>query len=69
MNLGFSVFLTKTALWDFDIRYKLKTIVKIAGIESMGKEIILISTVEYFEMKKLKESMLHTTKNKIIIIN
>ena len=39
MNLGFLFISPKTALCDFDIRYRLKVSNKIAGSISIGKEI------------------------------
>jgi len=67
MSVGWSVISSKTALCDFATRYKPKPSERIAGSKSTGKEINPIKTVEYLKIKKLKESIPHTTKNKIII--
>jgi hypothetical protein len=69
MSLGWSVIPLKTALCDFAIRYKPKPIERIAGSSSTGNEIKPTKTVEYLEIKKLKESIVHTAKNKIIIVS
>ena len=69
MSLVWSIDSLKTALWDFAIRYKPKPSARIVGSKSAGSENNLIKTVEYPKMKKLKESIIHTIKNKIIIVS
>jgi len=59
----------KTALCDFAMRYKPRTSERIAGSKSTGRENNPTKTVEYQEIKKLEESIAHTTKNKIIIMS
>jgi hypothetical protein len=51
------------------MRYKPKPNERIAGITSTGREINPTMTVEELKIKKLKQSIPHTTKNKIITIN
>ena len=69
MSLGRSVISPKTALCDFATRYKPKPNERIAGSKSTGRENNPTKTVEYLKTKKLKESITHTTKNKIIIMS
>ena len=69
MRLGWSVISPKTALCDFAMRYKPKPDERIAGSSSTGDEIKPTKTVEYLKIKKLKESIAHTAKNKIIIMS
>ena len=69
MSLGWSVISSKTALSDFVVRYNPKPSERIAGSKRTGREINPTKTVEYLKMKKLKESIAHTKKNKIIIMS
>jgi len=69
MSLDWLVISPKTALCDFAVRYKPKPNERIAGSKSTGREINPTKTVEYLKIYKLKESIPHTTKNKIIIIS
>jgi hypothetical protein len=56
-------------LCDFATRYRPKPNDANDGSKSAGKEMTSTRTVEYLKMKKLKESISHTIKNKIIIIS
>lgn len=69
MSLGWSIVSLKTALCDFTIRYKPKPSERIAGNKSEGSENNPTKTVEWPKIKKFKESIAHTTKNKIIIVS
>jgi hypothetical protein len=51
------------------MRYKPKPSERTVGSKSTGRENNPTKTVEYQEIKKLKESIVHTTKNKIIIMS
>jgi len=69
MSLGWSVISPKTALCDLAMRYKPKPSERIAGSKSTERENNSTKTVEYLKIKKLKESITHTTKNRIIIMS
>ncbi len=69
MSLGWLGISPKTALCDFAMRYEPKPIERIAGSKSIGSEGNPTKTVECLKIMKLKESIAHTTRNRIIIMS